>query len=92
MTTRPSTPPRGNLLAERGVSLLGSELSVLFRRRRTWAILAALAVIPMLVGVAVRLSSRPTTPGRGPFAPFGRYRFAVTRNPGRLSKTTFSMV
>ena len=34
----------------------------------------------------------PTTPGRGFAPPFGRYRLAVTRNPGRLSKITFSMV
>ncbi len=37
--------------------LLGSELSVLFRRRRTWAMLLALAAVPVLVAVAVRISS-----------------------------------
>lgn len=36
--------------------LLGSELSILFRRRRTWAMLAALAAVPVLIGIAVRLS------------------------------------
>jgi len=36
--------------------LLASELSVLFRRRRTWAMLAALAAVPVLVAVAVRIS------------------------------------
>lgn len=46
-------------------SLLGSELSVLFRRRRTWAMLVALAAIPILIAVAVRLSSA-VPPGRGP--------------------------
>ncbi len=45
-----------------GFALLGSELSVLFRRRRTWAMLAALAAVPVLIAVAVRLSSRG---GRG---------------------------
>jgi ABC-2 type transport system permease protein len=49
-----------------GLALLGSELSVLFRRRRTWALLAALAAVPVLIAVAVRLSSGPNTPGDGP--------------------------
>ncbi|NUP58907.1 MAG: ABC transporter permease [Pseudarthrobacter sp.] len=46
-------------------SLLGSELKVLFGRRRTWALLLALAAIPVLIAVAVRLSSG-VAPGRGP--------------------------
>jgi ABC-2 type transport system permease protein len=46
-------------------SLLASELAVLFRRRRTWALLLALAAIPVLIAVAVRLSSRVPA-GRGP--------------------------
>ncbi|WP_458109471.1 ABC transporter permease [Arthrobacter sp. R3-55] len=49
-----------------GWALLGSELSVLFRRLRTSAMLIALAAVPVLIAVAVRLSSRPATPGRGP--------------------------
>jgi ABC-2 type transport system permease protein len=44
---------------------MASELSVLFRRRRTWAMLFALAAIPILVAIAVRVSSGPET-GRGP--------------------------
>lgn len=47
------------------LSLLASELLTLFRRRRTWALLGALALIPILIAVAVRLSSGPPT-GRGP--------------------------
>ncbi|TFB87529.1 ABC transporter permease [Cryobacterium algoricola] len=54
--------PRGASAA----ALLGSELTVLFRRRRTWAMLAALAAIPVLIAIAVRLTSSPVTPGRGP--------------------------
>ncbi|XAS69662.1 ABC transporter permease subunit [Micrococcaceae bacterium Sec5.7] len=46
-------------------SLLLSELKVLFRRRRTWAMLLALAAIPVLIAVAVRISSAPPS-GRGP--------------------------
>jgi ABC-2 type transport system permease protein len=49
-----------------GWALLASELTVLFRRRRTWAMLLALAAIPVLIAVAVRLSSAPPEPGRGP--------------------------
>ena len=48
-----------------GISLLLSEIAVLFRRRRTWALLLALAAIPVLIAVAVRLSSA-VPPGRGP--------------------------
>lgn len=47
------------------IPLLGSELGVLFRRRRTWAMLLALAAIPVLIAVAVRLSSSVPA-GRGP--------------------------
>ena len=51
--------------ARRGRGLLASELGVLFRRRRTWAMLCALAAIPILIAVAVRVSSAVPT-GRGP--------------------------
>ena len=51
--------------APSGRSLLASELSVLFRRRRTQALLLALAAIPVLIAVAVRVSSA-VPPGRGP--------------------------
>lgn len=44
-------------------ALLVSELALLFRRRRTWALLAALAAIPILLAVAVRLSG---SEGGGP--------------------------
>lgn len=49
-----------------GWDLLGSEIMVLFRRRRTWAMLAAVALIPILLAVAVRLSSSTLDPGEGP--------------------------
>ena len=49
-----------------GWALLGSELKVLFRRWRTWAMLAALAAVPVLIALAVRLSSRDPGPGQGP--------------------------
>ena len=39
---------------------------MLFRRRRTWAMLAALAAVPVLIAVAVRLSSSGGATGRGP--------------------------
>ncbi|WP_375387273.1 ABC transporter permease [uncultured Amnibacterium sp.] len=40
-----------------GAALLATELTVLFRRKRTWAMLLALAAVPLLIGVAIRLSS-----------------------------------
>ncbi len=46
-------------------SLLASEIVTLFRRRRTIAMLAGLALVPIMVAVAVRLSS-PGDSGGGP--------------------------
>lgn len=43
-----------------------SELKVMFTRRRTWAMLAAIALIPILLAIAVRLSSDELAPGEGP--------------------------
>jgi ABC-2 type transport system permease protein len=48
-----------------GLSLLRSELRLLMVRRRTWALLLALAAIPVLIAVAVRISSAVPA-GRGP--------------------------
>ena len=45
--------------------MLGSELLTLFRSRRTWALLGALALIPILIGVAIRVAGAAPT-GRGP--------------------------
>lgn len=49
-----------------GLDLLASELSVLFRRRRSIAMLVAIALIPVLLAVAVALSTRTIEPGQGP--------------------------
>ncbi|MGW9631108.1 ABC transporter permease [Agromyces sp. NPDC055520] len=57
--SRPAAAAGGTL------SLLGSELLTLFRRRRTWALLAALALIPILIGVALRIAGDAPS-GRGP--------------------------
>lgn len=54
--------PRQNPL---GLALLASEISVMFRRRRTLAMLGAIALIPILIAIAVRVSSSRAT-GRGP--------------------------
>jgi ABC-2 type transport system permease protein len=59
-----SATPGGSKAA--GLALLGSELSMLFRRLRTWAMLLALAAVPILIAIAVKLSSRDVPPGRGP--------------------------
>jgi ABC-2 type transport system permease protein len=53
-------------VAGRGGGLLASELKTMFRRRRTIALLAVLAAVPVLIAVAVKLSSSPVEPGRGP--------------------------
>jgi ABC-2 type transport system permease protein len=47
------------------LQLLGNELATQFRRWRTWAMLGALALIPVLMGVAIRLLGG-ANPGRGP--------------------------
>ncbi len=39
-----------------GLRLFGSELSLVFRRRRNQALLVVLAAVPILIGVALRLS------------------------------------
>ncbi|MFC5930639.1 ABC transporter permease [Cryobacterium melibiosiphilum] len=59
-------PERGAAGAAFGWALLASELVVLFRRRRTIAMLLALALIPILIAVAVRLSSNEVSAGQGP--------------------------
>jgi len=47
-------------------SLLASELATMFRRRRTVALLAVLAAVPILIAIAVKVSSSPSQPGQGP--------------------------
>ena len=47
-----------------GLALLGTELGVLFRRKRTWAMLAALAAVPILIAIAVRVTH--SSSGGGP--------------------------
>lgn len=42
---------------QRPFALLGSELALVFRRRRTRAMLGALALVPILIAVAVRLTT-----------------------------------
>ncbi|MEY9850798.1 ABC-2 type transport system permease protein [Leifsonia sp. EB41] len=63
-TTAPAVASLGARRARpsAGWALLGSELSVMFRRWRTWAMLGALAAVPILIAVAVRLRGG----GRGP--------------------------
>ncbi len=59
---RPGTPvarPGASVALRRSrpFALLGSELALVFRRRRTWAMLGALALVPVLIAVAVRLTT-----------------------------------
>ncbi len=53
---RPSRAPR----------LLLSELSLVFGRRRNQVLLVVLALVPVLVGVAIRVSTGEVEPGQGP--------------------------
>ena len=48
------------------LALMLSELKVMFTRRRTWAMLFAIAMIPILLATAVYLSSERLAPGEGP--------------------------
>jgi ABC-2 type transport system permease protein len=45
--------------------LLRSELRLVFRRRRNLALLAVVAVIPIIVGIALRLAAPPSSGGPG---------------------------
>jgi ABC-2 type transport system permease protein len=65
-------------------ALLLSDLALLFRRRRTWALLGALALIPVLLAVAVRLSGEGGGPsfvgeiaGNGLFTGFAAVTVAI---------------
>jgi len=49
----------------RPLALVGSELATLFRRRRTIAMLGALALVPILIAIAVRVTGAGSG-GRGP--------------------------
>lgn len=60
-----AVPTAGASRGGLGLALVVTEITVLFRRKRTLAMLAALAAVPVLVAVAVRLSSARAS-GRGP--------------------------
>ncbi|MGN6326730.1 ABC transporter permease [Pseudolysinimonas sp.] len=59
------SPADARTSVPRPVALLGSELATLFRRRRTIAMLGALALVPILIAVAVRVTGAGSS-GRGP--------------------------
>jgi ABC-2 type transport system permease protein len=64
MSSPDRVAPRASI-ASGTLRLLGNELATLFRRRRTWAMLGALALIPILIAVALRLAGGGGS-GRGP--------------------------
>jgi ABC-2 type transport system permease protein len=67
--TAPPAPDPGPASSGRrgsGLALLGSEVTVLFRRVRTIALLAALALIPVLLAIAVRVTTDDSEGGGGP--------------------------
>ena len=59
-------PAKTTVAASLSLDFLASELVVMFTRRRTWAMLAAIALIPILLGLAVYLSADRLAPGEGP--------------------------
>ena len=61
-TEAPTSLARGGTF-----SLFGSEVLTLFRRRRTWALLGALALIPILIAVAIRVAGDSERGGGPPF-------------------------
>src|SRR5580658_2767847 len=63
----PAAPPPAALSWLR---LLRSELRLVFRRRRNLALLGVVAVIPSIVGVALRLAAPPASGGNGGGPPF----------------------
>jgi ABC-2 type transport system permease protein len=48
------------------LSLMRTELQIMFTRRRTWAMLAAIAMIPIVLALAVEFSAERLAPGEGP--------------------------
>jgi ABC-2 type transport system permease protein len=65
---RPAAPVAAPPSAARAwLRLLGSEFRLVFRRRRNLALLAVVAVIPIIIGVALRLAAPPTGGGGPPF-------------------------
>jgi len=61
-----STKPARATAASNHLGLLRSELTTLFRRLRTLAILTCLAGVPVLLAVAVKVFSAPSGPNDGP--------------------------
>jgi ABC-2 type transport system permease protein len=67
----PAAASSGSPSAARSwLRLLGSELRLVFRRRRNLALLAVVAVIPVIIGVALRLAAPPRSGGDGGGPPF----------------------
>jgi ABC-2 type transport system permease protein len=68
MSVAELAPPAAPVLRPRrlvSTRLLRSELAMVFRRRRNQAMLVVLALVPILIAVAVKLSGA-TQPGEGP--------------------------
>jgi ABC-2 type transport system permease protein len=65
MSTEEALPLPGARAHRRQLALLGSELLTVFRRWRTVVMLVALALVPVLIAVAVRLTGAGSR-GRGP--------------------------
>ncbi|MEW1718500.1 ABC transporter permease [Streptomyces sp. NPDC093109] len=60
--------------------LLGSELGLVLRRRRTWALLGVLAAVPVLIGIAVKIQTGDGGGGGGGAAHGPAFLTQITNN------------
>jgi ABC-2 type transport system permease protein len=65
-TAGTSAPDAPRLPLRASLRLLRSELGLVFGRRRNQVLLVVLALVPVLIGVAIRVSSGSPEPGEGP--------------------------
>jgi ABC-2 type transport system permease protein len=63
-------PARHPPAARAWLRLLAAELRLVFRRRRNLALLAVVAVIPVVIGIALRLAAPQASGGNGDGPPF----------------------
>ncbi|WP_405913115.1 ABC transporter permease [Streptomyces sp. NBC_00963] len=76
----PAGAPRVALYPRRQLGLFRSELAVTFRRWRTLALLAVLAAVPVLIGIAVKLETDHGSTARDPSGNGPAFLTDITNN------------
>ncbi|MFJ3695773.1 ABC transporter permease [Streptomyces sp. NPDC090052] len=76
----PAGAPRVALYPRRQLGLFRSELTVTFRRWRTLALLAVLAAVPVLIGIAVKLETDHGSTARDPSGNGPAFLTDITNN------------